>query len=180
MDRMMESKRLIFRKIVRADFDELRVFLQDSEVMYAWEHAFSDAEVRAWIEENLDRYANEGFSYLAAITKNTQELIGVVGPLQEKVDDVPYIGVAYILKRRFWDQGYAFEGAEASVQYAFEVLKAEQVIAQIRPANLRSRKVAGKLGMKLAGEFTKQYQGKSMRHLLYLIEHREWLKMTGQ
>ncbi|WP_170233409.1 GNAT family N-acetyltransferase [Sporomusa termitida] len=175
---MIESERLIFRKIVRDDFAELCAILQDREVMYAWEHAFSDAEVREWIEENLDRYDNEGFSYFAAITKNTQELVGVIGPLQEMVEGVPYIGVAYILNRRFWGKGYALEGAKAAVQYAFAALQTEKVIAQIRPANLRSRQVAEKLGMEVAGEFTKQYHRKAMCHLLYVIERRKWRKMT--
>lgn len=180
LETMIESERLILRKIAWADFAALCTFLQDIEVMYAWEHAFTDAEVWDWIEENLVRYANEGFSYFAAITKDTQELVGVVGPLREMVEDVPYIGVAYILNRRFWSKGYAVEAAKASVQYAFEALNAEKVIAQIRPDNLRSRKVAERLGMKVAGEFVKQYQGKSMRHLLYIVERHDWVRMTGK
>lgn len=180
MDWMMESERLVFRKIAKDDFDELCVILQDIEVMYAWEHAFSDKEVWEWIAKNLERYANEGFSYFAAITRNTQELVGVIGPLKEMVDGVSYVGVAYILNKRFWGKGYAFEGAKASVQYAFDTLNAAEVIAQVRPANLRSRKVAERLGMEAVKEFTKQYQGKAMRHLLYVVERREWIKITGR
>ncbi|WP_371363895.1 Acetyltransferase [Sporomusa rhizae] len=176
MDWILQSTRLGFREIVEHDFNDLCAILQNIEVMYAWEHAFSDVEVREWIAKNLDRYANEGFSFFAAIEKNTQELVGVIGPLLETVDGVSYIGIGYIVNKNFWGKGYALEGANACMQFAFEALHAEKVIAQIRPGNLRSRKVAEKLGMKIEGEFTKQYRGVNMPHLIYSMERSVWLR----
>ncbi|MDF2698734.1 MAG: hypothetical protein K0Q49_290, partial [Haloplasmataceae bacterium] len=38
---MIESKRLILRKITHNDFNELASMLKDIEVMNAWEHTFS-------------------------------------------------------------------------------------------------------------------------------------------
>ena len=46
MDWVVESQRLGLRPMTEDDFDSLCVFLQDAEVMAAWEHAFSDDEVR--------------------------------------------------------------------------------------------------------------------------------------
>ncbi|MEG0752155.1 MAG: hypothetical protein RR998_05160 [Oscillospiraceae bacterium] len=43
--------------------------MQDSEITYAWERAFSEREVSEWIDKNLTRYAAEGYSYFAAIAK---------------------------------------------------------------------------------------------------------------
>ena len=57
MDWVVESQRLGLRPMTEDDFDSLCVFLQDAEVMAAWEHAFSDDEVRAWIAENRRRSA---------------------------------------------------------------------------------------------------------------------------
>ena len=34
----IESKRLILRKLKKDDFEALKRFLEDPEVMYAWEH----------------------------------------------------------------------------------------------------------------------------------------------
>ena len=81
-----------------------------------------------------------------------------------------------IVNKNFWGKGYALEGANACMQFAFEVLHAEKVIAQIRPGNLRSRKVAEKLGMKIEGEFAKQYRGVNMPHLIYSMERSVWLR----
>lgn len=47
----LETERLRPRPLTDGDTEALRPILQDAEVMYAWEHAFSDEEVRAWIAE---------------------------------------------------------------------------------------------------------------------------------
>lgn len=169
MDWILSSERLCFRKIKSDDYEQLCLILQDSEIMYAWEHAFSNDEVWEWIKKNLIRYENDGFSYFAAIEKSTNEFIGVMGPLVEAVDDVKYIGIAYILNKKFWGRGYAVEGAKACLEYGFDVLGADKVIAQIRPNNLPSRKVAENLGMKIEGEFVKRYKNTDMPHLIYSI-----------
>jgi RimJ/RimL family protein N-acetyltransferase len=87
--------------------------LQDIEVMYAWEHAFSDEEVSKWISENIERYETDGFSYFAAVEKETNRLIGVIGPLIEEIENRKCIGVAYILNKSYWNKGYAVEGVRA-------------------------------------------------------------------
>ncbi len=167
MQWILESERLGFRNISKDDFNNLCLILQDAEVMYAWEHAFSDDEVHDWINKNLTRYSNEGFSYFAAIEKSTDKFIGVVGPLKANIDGTAYIEIAYIFNKAFWGKGYAYEGAKACVNYSFDKLKADKVIAQIRPDNLPSRKVAEKLGMKMEGEYLKHYNGKDIPHLIY-------------
>lgn len=49
----IETKRLGLRKILKEDFEALAVFLKNSDVMYAWEHAFTDEEILQWIDKNL-------------------------------------------------------------------------------------------------------------------------------
>lgn len=167
MDIVFSSERLNFRKISANDYKSLCKILQDKEIMYAWEHAFSDEEVSEWIDKNLVRYKNEGFSYFAAIEKNTQSFIGVIGPLIDDINGKKQIEIAYILDKEYWGSGYAIEGAKACVEYAFNALNIDKVIAQIRPENTSSRKVAEKIGMKIEGEFIKTYNGKDMLHLIY-------------
>lgn len=164
---ILQSERLGFRKITKDDFVSLCSILQDIDVMYAWEHAFTNEEVNEWIEKNLTRYKNEGFSYFAIIEKQSGAFIGVMGPLIENINRIAHIGIAYILSKQYWNLGFAFEGANACLQYAFNELQANQVIAQIRPNNLSSRKLAEKLGMQITGEYVKHYRGKDMPHLIY-------------
>ncbi|HGM3509051.1 TPA: GNAT family N-acetyltransferase [Clostridioides difficile] len=59
---MIESKRLYIRKMNHNDFKEISKMLQDVEVMYAWDHAFSNEEVIEWIDKNIKRYENDGYA----------------------------------------------------------------------------------------------------------------------
>ena len=163
----IESKRLILRKLTKDDFEALKRFLGDPEVMYAWEHGFTDQEIYDWIEKNLKRYQKDGFGYFAVIEKSTGELIGNIGLIKEEIKGKSELCLGYILAKRFWGKGYAREGAQACMDYAFKYLIADQVIADIRPENTPSRLVADALGMKQEGEFIKIYQHKEMPHLIY-------------
>ena len=46
---ILATERLILREMTEEDLPALRSMLQDIEVMYAWEHAFSEEEVRQWL-----------------------------------------------------------------------------------------------------------------------------------
>lgn len=164
---ILETPRLYLRKIKSDDYNSICLILQDIEVMYAWEHTFSDKEVSEWIGENIMRYNRDGYSYWAVIEKISQRLIGVSGILAEQADDEKYIGVGYIFNKAYWNKGYAFESALACINYACEKLHINEVTAQIRPENMASRKLAEKLGMTIKKQFIRNYKGKDISHLLY-------------
>lgn len=171
MESLFKSQRLNFRKIELEDFGLLKEIFQDIDTMYAWEHAFSDDEICEWICKNIHKYSQDGFSYFAVIDKENGNFIGVAGPLIENIDGNKYVGIAYIINKKYWHKGYGFESASASLDYAFNVLKADKVIAEIRPNNLSSRKIAEQLNMTIEFEFDKEYNGKIMPHLVYSIKN---------
>ncbi len=169
MNTILETKRINFRKISTNDYEHLCKILKDPKIMYAWEHGFSDNEVKEWMEKNFERYEKDGFSYYAALEKDTNNFLGVMGPLIENINDEKFVGVAYILDKKYWRKGYAVEGVGAWIKYIFKNLKKKSVIAQIRPENISSRRVAEKLGMEIVGKYTKVYQEKELIHLIYQI-----------
>ena len=79
------------------------------------------------------------------------------------------MGIAYILNKKYWGMGFATEGAKACANYAFDILHANKIIAQIRPNNLPSRRVAEKLNMKIEGQYIKNYYNVNMPHLIYSL-----------
>lgn len=164
---LLETSRLYLREIETGDFAAICEILQDIDVMYAWEHAFSDAEVVQWIAENRMRYTRDGYSYWTVIEKASGTLAGVTGLLAEQAEEERCIGVGYIYNKRHWGRGYAFEAASACVAYGFDVLGLDEITAQIRPENAPSRRLAEKLGMRVRKQFVRQYRGKAMPHLLY-------------
>jgi len=175
---MIESKRLILRKLTHSDFHKLAGMLQDVEVMYAWEHTFSDEQITAWIDHQIRRYREEGVGYLLAIDKQTNQVVGQIG-LHQSIDHKKHWDLGYILRKDHWGKGYATEGAEASIDYAFDRLKADKVICDIRPLNTTSIAVANRLGMIRNGEFIKKYNGKDMVHYIFEMNKTNYaLKIT--
>ncbi len=166
---VIQSQRLYLRKITAADYDHLSPMLQDAEVMHAWGHGFSPEEVRAWMNRRLESYAQNGYSYFLAIHKESGNVVGQIGLLNEDVNGQPFLGIGYILNKAYWHQGYATEGAKACLDYAFQTLKATQVICDIRPENKASIAVAKRLGMALTDQHLKHYKGKDLPHLVYTI-----------
>jgi len=86
MKLILQTRRLTLRELEKEDVGALRLILQDPLVMYAWEHAFTDAEIRGWIETNQARYQKDGCGYWAAQASETGKLIGMLGLLMEELD----------------------------------------------------------------------------------------------
>ncbi|WP_028568862.1 GNAT family N-acetyltransferase [Salinispora tropica] len=57
----------------------------------------------------------------------------------------------YVLARSAWGQGYATEAAATVLTYAFEQAGLHRVAATCDPANVASRRVLEKIGMKYEG-----------------------------
>ena len=76
---ILETERLRLRELEEADLEAMGRFLKDPEVMYAYEHGFTDEEVRQWLDRNLQRYAEDGHGLWAVIEKETSDLIGLCG-----------------------------------------------------------------------------------------------------
>ena len=66
---IIETERLLVRKLANDDFDTLLTIMGKPDVMYAWEHGFSEDDVRKWIERQLVRYAEDGIGYFAVLQK---------------------------------------------------------------------------------------------------------------
>lgn len=174
---VLETKRLMLRKMCREDQDSLNKMLQDPEVMYAYAHAFSDREAKEWLERQLERYRQYGFGLWAVILKETGEFIGQCGLTMQDCRGEQVLEVGYLFCKEFWHQGYAAEAATACRDYAFEILNAGEVYSIIRDNNTASRNVAKRNGMKIRGSFVKHYYGIDMPHDLFCITREEFEAM---
>ncbi|MFH5183071.1 GNAT family N-acetyltransferase [Paenibacillus sp. TAB 01] len=164
-----ESERLKFRRIGIEDYDDLAEMLTDPEVMYAWEHTFTREQIIEWIDRQLEYYHRDGVGYFAAASKDTEEIVGQIGLHYSDFQGNRVLEVCYMLKKRFWNQGYALEGAKAWLDYAKEQLGVNEAYAFVRTSNPSSMRVAEKAGMHRAGTFVKHYNGMDMEHFIYLV-----------
>lgn len=167
---ILSTARLDLREMTAEDLPALRAILQDAETMVAYEGAFDEAMVQAWLQRMLDRYRDHGFGMWAVVLRETGEVIGQCGLTVQRILDEDVIEVGYLFNRAHWHRGYAVEAAAASRDYAFERLGAARVYAQIRDTNLSSMNVAIRLGMTVRGRFVKHYRGVDMPHLAFAVD----------
>lgn len=166
---ILETQRLYLREMTQNDFESLCRILQDEKVMYAYEGAFHDSEVQEWLDRQIERYKKWNFGLWAVILKESGEMIGQCGLTMQPWKDREVLEIGYLFQRRFWNQGYAIESAEACKKYAFEGLDADEVCSIIRDTNIQSQKVAIRNGMTRQDSWTKHYKGMDMPHYRYAV-----------
>ena len=165
--KILETERLVLRELVPSDLPAMCRVLQDKETMYAYEHAFSDEEAQAWLNNQLRRYREDGFGLWGAVLKQSGELIGQCGLTWQQISGERLLEVGYLFERAFWHKGYATEAAVACKEYAFGVLGAQKVYSIIRDNNFASQRVAQRNGMNVCGKTVKFYYGMEMPHLIF-------------
>lgn len=164
---ILQTPRLTLRELEPHDFTAICRVLQDKETMYAYEHAFSDEEVQAWLNNQLRRYREDGFGLWAAIHKESGKMIGQCGITLQEVNGERVPEVGYLFERAHWHKGYATEAAIACKEYAFNVLGLDTVYSIIRDNNIASQNVAKRNGMVVCGKIVKHYYGMDMPHYVY-------------
>lgn len=169
---VLETERLRLRALTLDDRADLCEILQDADAMYAYEHAFSDAEVDQWLDNQLRRYGEDGFGLWAVVRRSDGAFVGQVGLTMQDVggERVPEVG--YLLKRKYWHMGYAAEAAAGCRDYAFDVLGLDVVYSIIRDSNAASRAVAERNGMVAVGLLVKHYYNMEMPHIIYCVKRR--------
>lgn len=172
---IIETERLYMRRLEQSDFGALCGILQDPRVMYAYEGAFDDAEVQAWLNRQIERYRTDGIGLWALILKQTGEMIGQCGLTVQPWKGGKVTEIGYLLRYDFWHKGYALEVAAACKKYAFEVLHADEVCSIIRDTNIASRKVAIRNGMTEIDADIKHYRGVDMPHTRFAVSRSEKL-----
>lgn len=175
MKKVLETERTYLREMTQDDYADLCEILQDAETMYAYEHAFADAEVQNWLNRQLERYDRYGFGLWAVIDQKTGSFIGQVGLTIQSVEGKEELEIGYLIKKKYWHRGYATEAAIACKEYAFDCLGKDRVVSIIRDNNFASQHVAERVGMRVESQFVKHYHNIDMPHFVYSAE-----KHTGK
>ncbi|HZH34740.1 MAG TPA: GNAT family N-acetyltransferase [Pyrinomonadaceae bacterium] len=171
---MLETQRLLLRKFTPDDLETLIELRSDDEV--AWGIGGARAQAREFNKQRLefaiDCYEKFGFGMCAMIWKETGEFFGWSGlqPLQETGE----IEVGYGMAKRFWRQGIGFECARAWLEFGFNKIGLERIVAVALPENKASWRIMEKLGMRY--EKTETHYG--MECVFYAISRAEFQKET--
>ena len=163
---VLETERLILRRMELADVDNLLGIFSDPEAMRFYPGTKDRDETIGWIEWTLQRYRRDGIGLWVAVLKESREFAGQCGLLVQEVAERREVEIGYLFLRKLWGRGLATEAARACRDYGFERLGYRRLVSLVDPGNLASRRVAEKVGMTLEQEVEKW--GK--RVCLYAIE----------
>jgi ribosomal-protein-alanine N-acetyltransferase len=157
---VIETERLLLRPPQASDVNAVYRVISDPDVMQ-WigvngkTGTFADAVdrigfyTRAW---KLD-----GFGFFMLVPHGRSEPVGRVGLLvwdpktwrngtRAEIGERGEIELGWTIERAAWGQGYGTEAAVAIRDWAFSEVKPTRLISLINPANVRSRRVAEKVG----------------------------------
>ncbi|MGC2198601.1 MAG: GNAT family N-acetyltransferase [Stellaceae bacterium] len=128
-----------------------------------------------WDARRRAHWEEHGFGQWVVAIPDQASFIGVVGleTISYEAHFTPAVEVAWRLARDYWGKGYATEAAQAALDYGFEQLSLQEIVAMTVPANWRSRRVMERLGMTRSPEDDFDHprlpEGPLRRHVLYRL-----------
>lgn len=148
---VLETERLTLRPFDAGDVDEFLAVWGDPEVIWWGQVARDRSEAESGLASLVERIAGmpEGMGWWWLEVTETGETVGDVN-IQPAPEPPGGIEIGWHLARAHWGKGFATEGAAAMIQRAWEI-GLDEVIATIVPINVRSVRVAERLGMERRG-----------------------------
>ncbi|HEV2817562.1 MAG TPA: GNAT family N-acetyltransferase [Allosphingosinicella sp.] len=147
---MIETARLILRNWREDDIEPFIRHTNTPAVMRWLGGVKSDEDHRTAFRDRIMRWQESGFTFWAVERKADRELLGFCGLKIADSEGSPIEGmleVGWRLREDAWGQGYAKEAAIASLDFAFETLRAERVVAITFRGNEPSWGLMERLGM---------------------------------
>jgi [ribosomal protein S5]-alanine N-acetyltransferase len=174
----LESARLVLRRIAPDDlpfFARIHALPEVAQHLYPGGRPRSPEKTAAWLRATLASYEQLGIGSLAVLRKEDGVLMGRCGLTDLAVESAPadhgirrgWFGregaparvaltfeceLSYTFDPAFWGQGFATEAARCVLDYTRDVLRLSYAISAILPQNIRSRRVAERLGARVDGQ----------------------------
>jgi RimJ/RimL family protein N-acetyltransferase len=144
----LRTERLVLRPFEETDLDPYFAVLRAPEVRRGLRTAAPPSRGDAWRSMALwlGQWELRGSGHWAVQVADGP-LIGRAGLHRPEVADWPGLEVGWAFHPGVWGRGYATEAGRRAVDYAFEVLGADEVVSVILPDNHRSQQVAARLGL---------------------------------
>lgn len=144
---MLETDRLYLRPLDETDIDAIFAMRRDAEIMrFIRPPQTRRAESLNWIRLISEKWQTEKIGFCGVIEKETGNLIGWCGLWRLK--ETGEVEVGYAIVKDFWGRGFATEAAKKMLEYGFNTLGLERIVAVAHPENQPSQNVMKRLGMR--------------------------------
>lgn len=145
----LSTQRLLLRPWRAEDAAPFAALNADLEVMRHFPARLSRLESDALIERIVYHMETNGWGLWAIEAPNVAPFIGFCGlwTVSFEAPFTPAIEIGWRLARPYWHKGYAFEAAQAAMNFGFETLGLDEIVSFTIPANVRSWRLMERLGM---------------------------------
>jgi RimJ/RimL family protein N-acetyltransferase len=164
----LDTPRLRLRQFSDADLNDYAALCADAEVVRYLGDGRPLSREDAWRQMAMlvGHWTLRGYGMWAIEELASGAFVGRVG--LHCPEGWPEAEVAWALARGYWGRGYAFEAATAALRIAFNTLGWPRAISLIAPSNLRSIRLAGRLGER----FERNLVVRGHEVSLYAVERR--------
>ena len=180
----IETNRLILRPWRDSDLIFFAEMSQDNDVMRYFPNLLSRFESDD-LANLIQRFiAKQGWGFWALERKGTGEFLGFTGLHYQptKFEFSPCTEIGWRLKRSAWRQGYAYEAAVASLNFGFNNLRLDQIVAFTAALNHPSKNLMQRLGMSEIKSFEHPDVDENSplkQHILYAIKAAQFMHHTN-
>jgi len=142
----LKTDRLLLRPVMAEDVDAFVAIHEDPEVLRWIGGHPTSGRTGAWrmLAMISGHWNLRGYGPWAVVEKATNEVIGRVGLWNP--EGWPGIELGWVVRQSRWRHGFATEAASAALRWAWDHVETDHIISMIRADNLRSIRVAEKLG----------------------------------
>lgn len=147
---VLKTERLLLRPWCDEDLAPFAAMNADPEGMRYFPATLSHAESDALAGRILEGFAARGFGNWAVEVPGVTPFVGFVGLSVPRFEApfMPCVEIGWRLARACWGKGYATEAARAALAFGFGNLKLPEIVSFTVVANLPSRRVMERLGMR--------------------------------
>jgi RimJ/RimL family protein N-acetyltransferase len=155
MEYLFKSERLGFRNWQQSDIVKMQEISSDPDVMEFFPYVATLQQTTEFVERMQKMFAETSYCYFAVDRLDTQEFIGFIGLCDQdyKVPFCPMTDIGWRLNKKHWGNGFATEGAQKCLDYAFNEIGLKEVYSTAPRINEKSWSVMKKSGMELHLEF---------------------------
>lgn len=143
---VLETERLILRKVKATDIHDIYHYASDDEVTkyVCWPKHLNIKMTEQFLDFLGSQYKTGNYYYWALIHKADNKMIGTAG-LPKINDSIGEIG--FVIAKEYWNQGLASEVVKEVIKFGFAKLGLKKIIGYCYKKNIASGKVMTKCGM---------------------------------
>lgn len=154
-----------------ADLAALVEFHADAQIMATMrDGVLTPSQVELLVDGYAATWRDRGFGMWVLRRSATGGFVGICGLMER--DDLDAVALRFALRKEEQGAGLASEAVAATLAFAFEARGLDRIVGVARAANVGSRRVMERAGMRFEWAWSRN----DVAMTLYAIDKRRWLE----